>query len=149
MTGDLAVADTTSDIDLTPKSITTRAGFDSPDLFAWLEQASARDLDALPFGLITMNPDGVVTHYNLHESNSSGLTPKRVTGRNFFTQVGPCTNNAMVADRFFREPALDAVIDYSFTFRMAPRRVRLRLLRQPDGKRMYLALRDRDTGDNA
>jgi photoactive yellow protein len=141
------VADTVIDLNLVAVTSTARARFTSPDLFAWLEQASARDLDALPFGLITMNPDGIVTHYNLWESNCSGLAAKRVVGRHFFTQVGPCTNNPMVADRFSQEPVLDAVIDYSFTFRMVPRRVTLRLLRQPDGKRMYLALRNRDAKD--
>jgi len=141
------VGNTTFDLGLTPTATAVPAEFTSPDLFAWLEQASACDLDALPFGLITMDPDGIVTHYNLAESAASGLAPQRVVGRHFFTQVGPCTNNAMVADRFILEPALDAVINYSFTFRMVPRLVKLRLMRQPDGKRMYLALINRDAKD--
>jgi hypothetical protein len=45
----------------------------------------------------------------------------------------------MVAQRFETEPALDAIVDYVFTLRMQPTKVRLRLLRQP-GRRMYLVV---------
>jgi photoactive yellow protein len=77
---------------------------------------------------------------NAWEGQLSGLTPERVIGRQFFTSVAPCTNNFMVAHRFETEPEIDAEIDYVFTFRLAPRRVRLRLLKRPGGRRMYLAV---------
>jgi len=44
----------------------------------------------------------------------------------------------MVAQRFENEPALDAVIDYVFTLRMKTTSVKLRLLKQPERRRMYL-----------
>jgi photoactive yellow protein len=116
----------------------------APGLFDWLETASAADLDTLPFGLVAMRPDGTVERYNLAEGSLSGLTPERVVGRNFFTSVAPCTNNFMVAHRFETEPEIDAVVDYVFTFRLAPLKVRLRLLRRPDARWMYLAVEKRD-----
>lgn len=118
--------------------------FASPDLPEWLETAMPSDFDALPFGLISMTPDGIVQHYNLAELRLSGLTPKRVAGRNFFTSVAPCTNNYMVAHRFEVEPAIDAIIDYVFTFRLAPLKVRLRLLKRPDARHVHLAVETRD-----
>jgi photoactive yellow protein len=127
-----------------PASTVTPERFDSPDLLNRLETASADDLDRLPFGVIGMATDGTVESYNAAEAKLSGLTPERVVGRNFFTAVAPCTNNFMVAARFESEPALDATIEYVFTFRMAPLKVRLRLLRRPGARCMYLAVERRD-----
>jgi photoactive yellow protein len=67
-----------------------------------------------------------------------------VIGRKFFTEVAPCTNNFMVAHRFETEPELDDVIDYVFTFRLAPLKVHLRLLKRPGCPRMYLVVQRRD-----
>jgi photoactive yellow protein len=118
--------------------------FDDPDLFGWLEATAPRDLDTLSFGLVAMAHDGTVEHYNLAEGELTGLTPERTIGRNFFTSVAPCTNNFMVAHRFEAEPEIDASIDYVFTFRLSPMKVRLRLLKRFGGRRIYLAVRKRD-----
>jgi photoactive yellow protein len=118
--------------------------FNAPDLFAWLEAAAAHDLDTLPFGLVAMAHDGTVEDYNRAEAELTGLTPERVIGRNFFTSVAPCTNNFMVAHRFEAEPEIDASIDYVFTFKLAPMKVRLRLLKRLGSRRMYLAVKKRD-----
>jgi photoactive yellow protein len=69
--------------------------------------------------------------------------PANVIGRHFFSAVAPCTNNFMVAYRFETEPALDAVTDYVFTLRMQPTAVRLRLLKQPLRRLMYLVVERR------
>jgi photoactive yellow protein len=117
--------------------------FSAPHLAEWLASASNADLDALPFGLVAMTQDGIVEHYNRAESNLSSLTPARVVGRNFFTSVAPCANNAVVARRYASEPALDVVIDYVFTFRLAPANVRLRLLKRLGAQRTFLAVERR------
>ena len=117
--------------------------FDDPLLLDALESADEATLDAAPFGVISMTAEGVVTHYNTAEAELSGLSPARVVGRIFFTGVAPCTNNFMVAHRFQTEPELDAVIDYVFTTRMTPMPVRLRMLRQPGRRGMYLVVERR------
>ncbi len=114
--------------------------FTDPDLLEQLKAADDAFFDALPFGVVAMAEDGKVTSYNRSESKLSGLTPANVVGRHFFSGVAPCMNNFMVAHRFETEPALDDVIDYVFTLRMQPTAVRLRLLKQPDGRRMYLVV---------
>ena len=91
-----------------------------------------------------VSPDGTVEHYNLAEAAISGLTPERVVGRHFFTAVAPCTNNFMVAHRFETEVEIDTMVDYVFTFRLAPTKVRLRLMKRPGGRRMYLGIARRD-----
>lgn len=116
----------------------TTWSFDEPGLVDRLEMADEAMLDELLFGVIAMEDDGVVAVYNAAESRLSGLSPAKVIGRHFFSAVAPCTNNFMVAHRFETELELDATIDYVFTLRMQPRKVRLRLLKQPLRRWMYL-----------
>jgi photoactive yellow protein len=122
----------------------TLVDFRSPTLFAWLENATAEALDSLTFGVVAIARDGRVERYNLAESKLSGLTPSRVVGRNFFTSVAPCTNNFMVAHRFETESEIDDVINYVFTFRIAPLKVRLRLLKRSGAECAYLIVETRD-----
>jgi photoactive yellow protein len=117
--------------------------FTDAGLLDWLEEADDAALDALSFGVVAMSKDGTVTSYNAAESRLSGLTPANVLGRTFFSSVAPCTNNFLVARQFQTEPALDALIDYVFTLGMKPIAVRLRLLKQPARRRMYLAVERR------
>jgi len=117
--------------------------FRDTDLLDRLEGMDDTALDSLPFGVIAMSEDGTVASYNVAESRLSGLTPSNVIGRNFFSSVAPCTNNLLVAHRFATEPALDAIIDYVFTFRIKPVGVKLRLLKQTARHRMYLAVERR------
>jgi photoactive yellow protein len=105
-----------------------------------LEEADDAALDTLPFGVVAMSEDGTVRSYNVAESRLSGLEPANAIGRHFFSSVAPCTNNYLVAHRFETESVLDAVIDYVFTLRIKPTAVRLRLLKQPARRRMYLAV---------
>jgi photoactive yellow protein len=114
--------------------------FTGLDLLDRLEAADDAALDRAPFGVVAMTDDGVVASYNMAESRLAGLTPEKVVGRHFFSAVAPCTNNFMVAQRFETEPVLDAVVDYVFTLRMQPTKVRLRLLKQPGRRRMYLVV---------
>jgi|GEM_PF-625293 photoactive yellow protein len=126
--------------DVTARPAETGIGFDAPGMLAWLEGADAAALDALDFGVVRMAPDGTVLHYNLWESRMAGIGVERVLGRHFFSQVAPCTNNYLVAERFEAEPSLDAVIPYVFTLRMRPTPVRLRLLRGPAARHRYLLI---------
>jgi photoactive yellow protein len=118
-------------------------GFDDTDLLHELESAAVESFDDLDFGLITMDRRGTVLAYNANESKRSGLSPERVLGRNFFVEVGPCTNNYMIAERYHDMDQLDEVLDYVFTFRMRPTPVRLRLLAATGSPRQYLAVRSR------
>jgi photoactive yellow protein len=121
-----------------------RLTFAQSGLLDSLEAADAATLDALSFGVIGMAPDGMVTSYNIAEGRLSGLTPTNVIGRHFFSAVAPCTNNFMVAHRFEAEDTIDDIIDYVFTLRMQPTRVRLRLLKKEGRSHMYLAVQHVD-----
>lgn len=110
--------------------------FDTLDLLPLLCAASDDNLDALDFGTIGFDADGIVRRYNRFESEAAGLSLARVVGHPLFTDVAPCMNNFMVAERFLDAAAqgiaLDETIPYVLTLRMRPTKVRLRLLSAPD-----------------
>jgi photoactive yellow protein len=127
---------------MTTMSTVPKTSFTSQSLLDFLSEAQDADLDALDFGVIGFDADGVVTRYNTFESKAAGLSPDRVLGHPLFTVVAPCMNNFMVAQRFEDALAqgqpLDAAIDYVLTLRMRPVKVQLRLLSAPLGATRYV-----------
>lgn len=103
-----------------------------------LDSMDLAQLDALDFGVVKMDLSGIVTVYNRAESDFSGLTSERVVGRHFFSDVAPCTNNFMVAQKYQDNDELDETIDYVFTLRMTPTPVTLRLLRSVAAESQYM-----------
>lgn len=120
--------------------------FDDERLLNTLVQTTDIELDALEFGVIGFDAEGVVRTYNTFESKCAGLTVDRVKGQAMFTVVAPCMNNYLVAQRFEDAStsgiALDVTIDYVLTLRMRPVKVKLRLLAEPGAAmRFVLVLR--------
>lgn len=126
----------------------TSISFEDPGMPAQLGARSARELDALDFGVIGFDTDTVVRVYNACESRLSGLASERVLGHRMFEVVAPCMNNFMVAQRFEDAAAqgepLDATIDYVLTLRMRPVKVVLRLLADPAQALRYVLVLRRD-----
>jgi photoactive yellow protein len=133
------------EVDVSVSSAPSR--FDQDGLRVALDALPVAGADLLDFGLITMDRQGVILGYNAFESRRAGLRAERVLGRHFFEDVGVCTNNYLVAQRFHDARdlrlELDEQVDYVFTFRMSPTPVRLRLLAGPDTQQQYLAVRPR------
>jgi photoactive yellow protein len=122
--------------------------FSTPDLNRHLDALDAGQLDQLDFGVIGFDADSLVRRYNAPESRAAGLSPVRVLGQPLFTNVAPCLNNFMVAQRFEDaaddQAPLDATIDYVLTFRMRPVKVALRLLSSPDSPMRYVVVQRRN-----
>lgn len=110
--------------------------FEQEGLMPIIAKASKTELDEMNFGVIGFDDVGLVQRYNLFESKLAGLRAQNVIGSHLFTNVAPCMNNFMVAQRFedAREhsTSLDSIIDYVLTLRMRPLKVKLRLLSHPD-----------------
>lgn len=88
--------------------------------------------DALDFGVVKVDDDGNVLLYNKWESDMAGVPVPSAMGKNFFTQVAPCTNNRLFFGRFkdgVSAGNLDTEFNYTFTYKMKPTNVVIRLLR--------------------
>ena len=95
-----------------------------------IDRMNVEELDALPFGAIRLDKSGKILSYNMTESKLTGRDPKRVIGRNFFTDVAPCTNVQAFAGRFREGVAkgeMHVIFPYRFDFEMAPRDVTVTL----------------------
>ena len=95
-----------------------------------VDTMSAEELDTLPFGVIQLDEEGKIRMYNLAEGEISGRNPEEVLGKNFFTEVAPCTNVQEFAGRFrqgVKDRNLNCTFPYLFDFRMRPTRVWVRM----------------------
>ena len=126
---------------------TANPSFDARGLVGLLDASSQEQLDALAFGVIGFDAETIVQRYNAVESQAAGLSPQRVLGEPLFTNVAPCLNNFLVAQRF--EDAadegseLDDTIDYVLTLRMRPIKVKLRLLASASSANRYVLVQRR------
>ena len=73
-------------------------------------------LDLLPYGVIVTDRDGTVLFYNEREEEIAGRSRADVVGRNFFTDIAPCTRVAAFRERFDQAVALNTVATFEFTF---------------------------------
>ena len=84
-----------------------------------LSSMTPEELDSLPFGVIELSADAKILKYNETEAAISGRDPKRVIGRNFFTEVAPCTAVKEFYGRFLdliEHRAINFQFDFVFNF---------------------------------
>lgn len=88
------------------------------------------DLDLLAFGAIELDRDGKIVRYNAAEADISGRDQAGMVGRNFFTDVAPCTRSDAFEGRF-RAGVSAGNLDVQFTYvldhQMVPTEVRVRM----------------------
>lgn len=118
-----------------PPSALEKAAFYDDALVAKLRSASEEDLNQAAFGIIRVNHQGRVTFYNEFEARFSGRSPEQTIGRNFFDEVAPCTRSRLFEGRFkngVTKDKLDVTFSYTFTYRIRPTLVDVRLLKEKD-----------------
>lgn len=100
-----------------------------------LTSLGASDIDALPFGFISLATDGTVRRYNRYEADLSRRDPREVLGRNFFREVAPCTAVKEFEGRFQELVAGDGddtlTFDFEFRFGHGTQQVRIGMTRSP------------------
>lgn len=104
--------------------------FVDDELLAQLPEMSREALDDLPFGVIKVDAKGVIEVFSQYETNFSGVAAEAAEGRNFFTQVAPCTNNSLFLGRFKKglsRGQLNCVMPYTYTYKMRPTNVFIHL----------------------
>lgn len=95
-----------------------------------IPEMDPEELDELNFGAVKVDDEGIVQEYNQYESEMAGVDPSDAKGNNFFTEVAPCTNNKLFYGQFqegVEAGELDEEMDYTFTYKMDPTNVKIRL----------------------
>src|SRR5690349_5899699 len=103
-----------------PQSLIDRAEIER------IERMGERELDQLPLGAIRLDRNGTILAYNQTEADLAGRKKENVIGKNFFTDVAPCTNVQEFAGKFrdgVQTGKLHTVFPYIFDFQMDPRNV--------------------------
>ena len=115
---------------------------------AEVESMTSEELDRLPMGAIQLDGEGKILKYNQTEAEISGRDPKQVLGKNFFTEVAPCTDVKEFAGQFrqgYQQRELDTVFPYLFDFKMQPTRVWVRLFYSRNTNTAWVFVRQRDS----
>ncbi|MEK6301653.1 MAG: hypothetical protein AABO41_13165 [Acidobacteriota bacterium] len=84
-----------------------------------IESYSREEFDVLRFGAIKLDKEGVILKYNAYEGRLAGRDPGEVVGKNFFTEVAPCTNVQEFGGRFregVESGKLYATLPFRFLF---------------------------------
>ena len=74
--------------------------FDAPDLAARIEQLSEIEIDRLPFGVVRLDPEGLILRYSATEARQSGYGSQPV-GLNFF-EIARCSGKNDVRAQIVR-----------------------------------------------
>jgi photoactive yellow protein len=110
-----------------------------------IENYGENQLDQLPFGAIRLDRDGNILSFNRAEVEITGRKKEKVVGKNFFTEVAPCTNVQGFAGRFregVQAGKLHTVFPYVFDFEMEPRQVWVTLFYSNETDSAWVFVRD-------
>jgi photoactive yellow protein len=105
-------------------------GFGKSDIENVLNKLNSAEIDELAFGAIQLDATGKILQYNSTEGAITGRDPKAVIGKNFFTEVAPCTNTAIFKgafDKGVKEGSLSALFEYTFDYNMKPTKVKVHM----------------------
>lgn len=123
--------------DSTATADSVSLSFDDDDIEEKAVNADEDTLNSVDFGIIQVDDNGTVQFFNEYESDLSGVDPSDAHGKNFFTELAPCSNNRLFRGRFkegVRKGELDEQFTYTYTYKMRPTLVNVRLCRSDDGR---------------
>lgn len=120
---------------------------DQQALLEAADHMSPADLDKLPYGMIQLDGSGRILKYNAVESRLASLDQQQQLGRNFFSEVAPCTKVQAFYGRFkegvVREQ-LDTTFTFHFAFKQMPRDVTVRMLYSRRTRSVWVMISDHD-----
>jgi photoactive yellow protein len=97
---------------------------------------SASEVNALPQGIVRLDATGKILYYSQTQATFTGRTVADTIGKNFFTDVAPCTAVKNFQGRFLdfvaRPGALIESFVFLFRFATSAERVNITFLRQAD-----------------
>ncbi|RUO80736.1 photoactive yellow protein [Idiomarina tyrosinivorans] len=104
--------------------------FGSNDIENKLASMDKDQLDNVAFGAIQLDANGKILQYNAAEGDITGRSPDQVIGKNFFTDVAPCTNSPEFKGKFdqgVKEGNLNTMFEYTFDYEMKPTKVKVHM----------------------
>lgn len=104
--------------------------FGKQDIDNALKGMNSADIDRLAFGAIQLDAAGRILQYNAAEGAITGRDPKAVIGKNFFTEVAPCTNTPTFKGSFdqgVKSGNLNTMFEYVFDYNMQPTKVKVHM----------------------
>ena len=115
-------------------------------LLASADEMTPAELDTLPYGMIQLDAAGRILKYNAVESRLASLPQSHAVGKQFFTEIAPCTKVQAFYGRF-REgvihESLDATFQFHFAFKQHPRDVTVRLFYSRRTRSVWVMISDR------
>ena len=106
--------------------------FGKSDIENVLAKMSDTQLNDLTFGAVEVDASGKVLKYNATEGAITGRDPKAMVGKNFFTDIAPCTNRPQfkgVFDKGVKSGDLNTLFEYVFDHQMKATRVKIHMKR--------------------
>ena len=93
--------------------------FDSDDIENIMTKLSLEEIDTLSFGAIRLDANGTILQLNRTEGRIGNVDPKTAIGKNFFTELAPCTNTPSFRGAFERvkhqqDSTFKTLIEYTF-----------------------------------
>ena len=110
-----------------------------------IQSLGENELDRLPIGAIRLDKEGKILSYNQTEADLAGRRKEAVIGKNFFTDVAPCTNVQEFAGKFregVQKGSLHTVFPYIFDYNMDPRNVWVTLFYSNETDTAWVFVRD-------
>ena len=110
--------------------------FGQGDIENAMSKLGQNDVDKLAFGAIQLDDSGKILQYNAAEGAITGRDPKAVIGKNFFTDVAPCTKTPQFYGRFqegVKSKNLNVMFEYTFDYNMKATKVKVHMKRALTG----------------
>ncbi len=120
--------------------------FDDIELAEVLTRIPRKGRDRMQFGIIELDLRGTIMAYNMGEAKVSGRNAADMIGKNFFSDIAPCTKTPEFYGRFkagVEKGNFSARFDYLFNHEMNPVAVRVSMMMSTidDENRVLLLIR--------
>lgn len=111
--------------------------FVTSDILGKLGSLAKNEADSAAYGIVKVDNNGKIILYNQYEAELAGITTGSAEGKNFFTEIAPCTNNKLFWGKFkagVDAGELNSSFNYTFTYKMKPTNVAIHLLHDKNSK---------------
>lgn len=115
--------------------------FAANDIENTLAKLKPAEIDGLAFGVVQVDAQGKIVAYNRMEGVITGRDPGSVIGKNFFSEVAPCTNVRGFRDKFdagVKAGNLNALVEWEFNYNMQPTRVSVHMKKAAAGDTYWI-----------